>query len=177
MTERVRGETAVFALALLALPALPALPACRASPSSLAAADAPAAAPRVIVESPSGRSASVRVEVARTDPERERGLMFRRELGADDGMLFVFPESSDHVFWMKNTFVALDMIFLSVDDEDGGGGVGVVVGIVANAEPMTTTPRGVGVPSRFVLEVNGGWSATHGLARGDRVRFEGIGGH
>jgi hypothetical protein len=172
VTERVRGETAVFALALLALPALPA---CRASPSSLAAADAPAAAPRVIVESPSGRSASVRVEVARTDPERERGLMFRRELGADDGMLFVFPESSDHVFWMKNTFVALDMIFLSVDDEDGG--VGVVVGIVANAEPMTTTPRGVGVPSRFVLEVNGGWSATHGLARGDRVRFEGIGGH
>jgi uncharacterized membrane protein (UPF0127 family) len=170
VTERVRGETAVFALALLALPALPA---CRASPSSLAAADAPAAAPRVIVESPSGRSASVRVEVARTDPERERGLMFRRELGADDGMLFVFPESSDHVFWMKNTFVALDMIFLSVDDEDGG----VVVGIVANAEPMTTTPRGVGVPSRFVLEVNGGWSATHGLARGDRVRFEGIGGH
>lgn len=172
MTERVRGETAVFALALLALPALPA---CRASPSSLAAADAPAAAPRVIVESPSGRSASVRVEVARTDPERERGLMFRQELGADDGMLFVFPESSDHVFWMKNTFVALDMIFLSVDDEDGG--VGVVVGIVANAEPMTTTPRGVGVPSRFVLEVNGGWSAAHGLARGDRVRFEGIGGH
>ncbi len=165
----MRGATAVFALALLALPA------CRASPPALAATAAPVATPRVIVESPSGRSASVRVEVARTDPELERGLMFRQKLGADDGMLFVFPESSDHLFWMKNTFIPLDMIFVSADDKDGGGGV--VVGIVASAEPMTTTPRGVGVPNRFVLEVNGGWSATHGLARGDRVRFEGIGGH
>jgi hypothetical protein len=169
VTVRLRDATAVFALA--AALAVLALWACRASPPSLAATE-PAAAQRVIVESPSGRSASVRVEVARTDPERERGLMFRQELGADDGMLFVFPESSDHAFWMKNTFLPLDMIFIEKEGEGWG-----VVGIVANAEPMTPTPRGVGVPSRFVLEVNGGWSATHGLARGDRVRFEGIGGH
>ncbi len=169
MTERVRGATAAFTLALLALSS------CRASPPSPAATDAPAVTQRVIVESPSGRSASARVEVARTDPERERGLMFRQKLGADDGMLFIFPESSDHVFWMKNTYIPLDMIFVSVDDKDGESGV--VVGIVANAEPMTTTPRGVGLPSRLVLEVNGGWCAAHGLAKGDRVRFEGIGVH
>ena len=167
MTERLRGATAFFPLL-----ALLALSTCRASPPSPAATDAPAAAPRIIMDSPSGRSASVRVEVASTDTARERGLMLREKLGADDGMLFVFPEISDHVFWMKNTFIPLDMIFI---EKDGEGGA--VVGVVANAEPMTTTPRGVGAPSRFVLEVNGGWSAAHGLARGDRVRFEGIGVH
>ena len=175
MTERLRGATAFFPLL-----ALLALSTCRASPPSPAATDspspaaagAPAAAPPIIRDSPSGPSASVRVEVASTDAARERGLMLREKLGADDGMLFVFPESSDHVFWMKNTFIPLDMIFI---EKDGEGGA--VVGVVANAEPMTTTPRGVGAPSRFVLEVNGGWSAAHGLARGDRVRFEGIGVH
>jgi hypothetical protein len=106
------------------------------------------------------------VEVARTDADRERGLMFRQKLGADEGMLFVFPESRDHSFWMKNTLIPLDMIFIAES--------GTVVGVVQDAEPMTTTPRGVGAPSRYVLEVNGGWSAAHGVARGDRARFEGV---
>ena len=168
MTKRLRAATAFFSLLALLV-----LSTCRASPPSSqsygAATAAPAAAPRVIVDSPSGRSAQVQVEVASTDAARERGLMFREKLGADDGMLFVFPESSDHVFWMKNTFIPLDMIFI---EREGEGGT--VVGVVANAEPMTPTPRAVGAPSRFVLEVNGGWSAAHALARGDRVRLEGI---
>jgi uncharacterized membrane protein (UPF0127 family) len=58
------------------------------------------------------------------------------------------------------------MIFV----DDGGQ----IVGIVERAEPLTTSPRTVGVPSRYVLEVNGGWAAAHGVARGDRVRFEGV---
>ena len=108
----------------------------------------------------------MRVEVMRTEAERERGLMFREQLGADDGMLFVFPENGDHAFWMKNTFIALDMIFISEN--------GTIVGVVADAEPMSIVPRSVGEPNRYVLEVNAGWSATHGVARGDRVRFEGV---
>lgn len=123
---------------------------------------------RVVVEGPSGRSSAVRVEVARTPSELARGLMFRDKLGRDEGMLFVFPDTSDHGFWMKNTPLPLDMIFA---DEDG-----VVVGVVEHAEPFTTATRGVGVPSRYVLEVNAGWSAAHGVAHGDRMRFEGVAG-
>ncbi len=118
------------------------------------------------IDSPSGRHSTVAIEVARTPLEVERGLMFREKLGADAGMLFVFPDTAEHTFWMKNTLIPLDMIFA---DEDG-----TVVGVVHGAEPLTTSPRSVGAPSRYVLEVNGGWAAAHGVARGDRLRVEGI---
>jgi len=119
-----------------------------------------------VVESPSGRSPSVLVEVARLPEELERGLMFRQRLGADRGMLFVFPESGRHGFWMKNTLIPLDMIFIDERLE--------VVGIVENAEPMTESMRGPDVASRYVLEVNAGWSGAHGVRRGDRVRLENV---
>jgi uncharacterized membrane protein (UPF0127 family) len=122
--------------------------------------------PRVVVETASGARHAVRVEVARTEPERRQGLMNRTSLETDAGMLFIFDESSDHGFWMLNTLIALDMIF--IDDE------GRVVGVVERAEPRTTTSRSVGAASRYVLEVNGGWAAAHGVKRGDRVRFEGV---
>jgi uncharacterized protein len=154
--------------ALAALAAAAAVAGCRA-PGPTPADAQPAPAPsRVIVESPSGRSRTVRVEVVRTPAEMARGLMFRERLDEDEGMLFVFPESAEHVFWMKNTLIPLDMIF--VDEAR------TVVGIVASAAPETTTPRTVGTPSRFVLEVIGGWSAANEVARGDRVRFEGVPG-
>ena len=91
--------------------------------------------------------------------------MHRTSLADDAGMLFVFPETDEHSFWMKNTLIPLDMIFI---DEDR-----VVVGVVAGAEPLTLEPRSAGV-SRFVLEVNGGWAARHGVAVGDRVTFENV---
>ena len=123
-------------------------------------------APRVVIETAAGARLPVNVEVARTDDERARGLMFRRALAPDAGMIFLFEESAEHGFWMQNTLIPLDMIFI----DDGGR----IVGIVERAAPLTTTPRTVGVPSRYVLEVNGGWSASHGVARGDRVRFENV---
>jgi uncharacterized membrane protein (UPF0127 family) len=122
----------------------------------------------VVLESPSGRSRAVNVELARTPDEQARGLMFRDRLADDAGMLFIFSQSSDHAFWMKNTLIPLDMIFI---DE-----AGTVAGVVERAEPQTLTPRSVGAPSRYVLEVNGGWSAANGFGKGDRVRFEGIPG-
>jgi uncharacterized membrane protein (UPF0127 family) len=128
--------------------------------------DPGAVASRVIVETAAGARHSVSVELARTDSERARGLMFRKSLAPDAGMLFLFEESAEHGFWMQNTLIPLDMIFV----DDGGR----IVGIVERAEPLTTTPRTVGAPSRYVLEVNGGWSAAHGVARGDRVRFENV---
>jgi uncharacterized membrane protein (UPF0127 family) len=127
---------------------------------------APGGSPRVIVETAAGARHPVRVELARTDAERAKGLMNRERLDADAGMLFLFDESAVHGFWMKNTLIPLDMIF--IDD------TGRIVGIVERAEPLTLTSRDVGVPSRYVLEVNGGWSAAHGVARGDRVTFQGV---
>ncbi len=130
------------------------------------APDATASGPRVVVETSGGARHVVRVELARTDPERARGLMFREKLDADAGMLFLFDGSEDHGFWMKNTLIPLDMVFIADD--------GRIVGIVERAEPRTTTLRSVGAPSRYVLEVNGGWCAAHGVKAGDRVRFENV---
>ncbi len=149
----------------LAAVALAAIAGCRA-PAAPSRPDAAPPAPRVVLAGPSGRESQVRVEVMRTPAQLERGLMFRERLAPDDGMLFVFPESDDHSFWMKNTLIPLDMVFISE--------AGTVVGVVASAEPLTTTERRVGAPSRYVLEVNGGWCAAHGVAAGDRVRFEGF---
>ncbi len=137
--------------------------ACTSRSSDVAAARP---APRVVVETRAGARWRVQVELARTPAERSRGLMERKELGADAGMLFLFDESSDHAFWMKNTLIPLDMIFIGED--------GRIVGIVAGAIPGDLSPRAVGAPSRYVLEVNGGWAAAHGVARGDRVQFEDV---
>jgi uncharacterized membrane protein (UPF0127 family) len=123
------------------------------------------AGPRVVVELRRGGRATVTVEVVRSEAERERGLMFRSSLAADAGMLFVFDESSDHAFWMKNTLIPLDMIFI----DEGGR----IVGVVADATPGSLEPRSGGV-SRFVLEVNAGWAKAQGVAAGDAVRFEGV---
>ncbi|HEX7488025.1 MAG TPA: DUF192 domain-containing protein [Anaeromyxobacteraceae bacterium] len=150
---------------------LVALAACRAPAAPADRTSGPDAAPapaRVVLESPSGRVSTVAVEVMRSQVEQARGLMFREKLGPDEGMLFVFPESGDHAFWMKNTLLPLDMIFIDERRE--------VAGIVERATPLSTEPRSVGRPSRFVLEVNGGFAAAHGVRVGDRIRFEGDAG-
>jgi uncharacterized membrane protein (UPF0127 family) len=121
--------------------------------------------PRVVVTSATGAHA-VTVEVVRSDEDRARGLMYRTKLEPDAGMLFLFETSEDHSFWMKNTFIPLDMIFI----DEGGR----IAGVVERAEPHTTASRSVGKPSRYVLEVNGGWAAAHGVRAGDAVKFENV---
>jgi len=118
--------------------------------------------PAVRFETPRGPWI-VRVEIARNDQQRARGLMFRRELARDHGMLFIFEETSEHTFWMHDTLIPLDLIFLG---DDRG-----VVGVVANAAPQTDTARAVKEPSRYVVEVSGGEAAAHGVAAGTRAVF------
>jgi len=108
----------------------------------------------------------VKVEIAADDATRARGLMFRRSLEPDHGMLFVFPGSEEHSFWMHNTELALDLIFL----DEGRS----VVGVVANAAPRTDTARTVGKPSRYVVEVAGGEAAAHAVGPGTRAVFIGV---
>ncbi len=140
-------------VALLAATALATGSAC-ASPGG----------PRVVLES-GGKSHVVKVELADTDLKRERGLMFRKELPDGQGMLFLFDEEREHTFWMKDTLIPLDMIFVDA--------AGRVTTIVANARPLTLEPR-TGGPARMVLEVPGGWARAHDVRLGDRMRVEGL---
>lgn len=123
--------------------------------------------PRVVLHAGSG-DVAVAVEIAATPERRSLGLMFRKDLAANAGMLFIFDNAEPLNFWMKNTPLPLDMIFIGQDRH--------VVGIVKDATPFTTTPRGVGKPSRYVLEVNAGFSTRHGLKDGDAVSFEAVPG-
>ncbi len=107
---------------------------------------------------------TISVEVADTPTRRERGLMYRNDLGADAGMLFLFPQDDDLRFWMKNTPLPLDMVFIDASR--------TIVGIVANTRPFSTQAVGVGKPSRYVLEVHAGYCTKHGITAGDKVDFE-----
>ena len=102
------------------------------------------------------------VEVAADEASREKGLMNRRYMPTDRGMLFEFDREAPVAFWMKNTYIPLDMIFI--------GRNGVVTHIVANAEPLSEAVIPSGGPCVAVLEVNGGVAAQIGLKVGDRVR-------
>jgi uncharacterized protein len=101
------------------------------------------------------------VEIADTPASREKGLMFRTALAPDAGMLFDFHREAQQAFWMQNTYIALDMIFIAED--------GTVKTIHQNARPMDTTAIPSGVPVRFVLEIAGGRSAAIGLRAGDKM--------
>jgi uncharacterized protein len=102
------------------------------------------------------------VEIMRTDPERERGLMFRRFLPKDRGMLFAFETERPLMMWMKNTYLPLDMIFIARS--------GKVVGVAENTTPLSEKIISSGVPAFAVLEVNAGTAARIGLRIGDTVR-------
>jgi uncharacterized membrane protein (UPF0127 family) len=102
-------------------------------------------------------------EIADTPAERNQGLMFREHMGETEGMLFLFPDEAPRSFWMRNTLIPLDMIFVRADR--------TILGIVENAEPKTDTSRAVEGQSQFVLEINGGLSQKHGIARGQTLTF------
>jgi len=102
------------------------------------------------------------VEIAADDATRERGLMNRRYMVADHGMLFEFDREAPVSFWMKNTYIPLDMIFISR--------AGVVTNIIADAEPLSERVIPSGPPCAAVVELNGGAAAAIGLKVGDKVR-------
>jgi uncharacterized membrane protein (UPF0127 family) len=101
------------------------------------------------------------VEMAVTPEEKEHGLMFRRELPEGQGMLFDFQFDQNVAFWMKNTYIPLDMLFIRAD--------GRILRIAENTEPMSERNIPSGGPVRAVLEVIGGTAKKLGIAAGDRV--------
>lgn len=101
------------------------------------------------------------VEVARNDADRAQGLMFRRSMPADRGMLFDFERVAPVSMWMQNTYIPLDMLFVRRD--------GTIARIAENAEPLSTRSIPSGEPVLAVLELNGGTARRLGIKPGDRV--------
>ena len=103
---------------------------------------------------------ALRVEVMTNDEERARGLMHRKHLGANDGMLFVFDEPAYHSMWMKDTLIPLSVAFLDRN--------GVILNIL-DMEPQTLDPHVSAGPSIYAIETNKGWFAAKKIKPGDKV--------
>jgi uncharacterized membrane protein (UPF0127 family) len=110
-----------------------------------------------------GTRHAFRVEVAQSEAEQEKGLMFRTSMGADEGMIFPRAPATPAAFWMKNTVIPLDIIFIGPDRR--------ITNIEANAEPYSLTPRLSGGAAAAVLELNGGRAAELGIGPGDSVEW------
>ena len=110
-----------------------------------------------------GKQHAFRVEIARTDREQAMGLMFRKTMGADEGMIFPMDPPRPAAFWMRNTVIPLDIIFIGPDRR--------VLNIAANAVPHDETPLPSAGPVSAVLELNGGRAAQLGIGPGDLVSW------
>ena len=116
---------------------------------------------KLTVVTASGRH-EFNVDVMRSQADLEKGLMFRKSIPADYGMLFDFQREQTIMMWMKNTYIPLDMLFMDK--------TGKVVGIIANAQPMSEKILTIPVPTDAVLELQGGAAARIGVKVGDTVR-------
>ncbi len=116
-----------------------------------------------------GSGARIMAEVADSPQSRERGLMFRKTLARDYGMLFVFPDEQDRRFWMKNTWVSLDIVFIGVDKR-----IRVICAGVKPSTPQTTEAEvaRVGGPAQFVLELPAGGAKRYKLKEGRKLDFQ-----
>lgn len=148
---------AVLLLGLLA--ALPPQPsAAQTRPPAAAAA---ATFTELAIES-GGKTHKFRVEVAANDADRQRGLMYRRAMAADAGMIFDFGYEQPVSMWMANTYIPLDMLFIGAD--------GKVAHVAARTVPESRATVTAGKPVRYVLELNGGTAERLGITAGAQVR-------
>ena len=108
--------------------------------------------------------ARFKLELALSDAEQRRGLMYRRSMLPDWGMIFIYPGDKPRSFWMKNTYLSLDMIFV-----DSGG---EVVRVIEHVEPLTLTSRPSERPARYVVELNAGEASEHGIKEGSYMALE-----
>lgn len=98
------------------------------------------------------------VELASDNKQRTRGLMYRRSMQPDWGMIFIYSQERPLSFWMKNTYISLDMVFINASGE--------VVGVIEEVEPLTLDPRAVPTPARYVLELGAGVASSSGIKEG-----------
>jgi uncharacterized membrane protein (UPF0127 family) len=127
----------------------------------LLCACASASTPQVTIHPQSGQPVPVAVEIANTPQKRAFGLMFRKDLSESQGMLFLFPREEPLSFWMKNTPLPLDIVFIN--------SARTIISITANTTPFSEEPLPSAGPAQFVLEVNAGFCQKHGITTGARV--------
>jgi len=142
-----------------------ALACTQRAPAPNPAAAATAAAQRIILPD----NYAVAVEVASDDPTREQGLMYRDHLADDHGMIFLFTQAGEYPFWMKNTLIPLDMIWMDEQHR--------IVHIARDVQPCKADPCPSYPPNAkatSVLELAAGVAAKHHLADGNVLRFEGL---
>ena len=106
---------------------------------------------------------NIEIEVADEEAERMRGLMDRISMPENAGMLFIFEEEEQRSFWMKNTYLSLDIIFINSKKE--------IVSIQTYTTPKTTTGIPSELPAKYVLEVNAGFTDKYGISAGDKIDF------
>ena len=112
----------------------------------------------------------VRVEVADTEPKRDRGLMFRKSMAANEGMIFLFDEPGFYPFWMKNTLIPLDMLWLDGD----GKIVSIAEAVPCKADPCPSIPPAEGTQALYVVELVSGFAKEHKLKVGDLLVLKGL---
>ncbi len=158
MIKNLRIGRALMAATVLCFSG-PGLTACKAAPpaETLISPLEP-----LSIETASGDTVRFQVEIADDDRERQNGLMYRKSLGPDRGMLFDFGQAAPRSFWMKNTYIPLDILYIGAD--------GYIVSIAAMTQPFSEAPVPSHGPALGVLEIAGGRAGELGIRPGDRVR-------
>jgi uncharacterized protein len=105
----------------------------------------------------------INIQIADTDFDRQLGLMFRKSMEQNQGMLFIFPEESIQSFWMRNTYISLDMIFISANKK--------IITIHKNTTPLSDQSYRSTGPAKYVLEVDSGYTNRNRISIGDKVNW------
>jgi len=111
----------------------------------------------------SGQLVKIDIQIARTEFDRQLGLMFRKSMNDNQGMLFIFPGNRIRSFWMRNTEISLDMIFADSS--------GTILNIAKNTTPYSDDSYSSNGPAKFVVEVKGGFTDRHNIKQGDKISW------
>lgn len=158
------GGTTAAPACLLPTPSSPAPDAQPASDCPAAPAPPPEMERLFLTFADAPGAPRVNVEHAQTNPERSHGLMYRTDLPQDEGMLFSWTNEAIRSFWMRNTCLPLDMLFINADN--------VIVGILEQVPVLNDASRSVRCPAQYVLEMNAGWSRRNGVVAGQHVLID-----
>jgi uncharacterized protein len=114
-------------------------------------------------DSLNNQKTKIDIQIANNDFDRELGLMFRKQMDENKGMLFIFPDEARQSFWMRNTLISLDMIFVNALNK--------IVTIHRNTQTLSDQSYPSSAPAKYVIEVNGGYCQKHGINEGDKINF------
>ena len=116
-----------------------------------------------LIDSIGGIKKEIQIEIADNDFEHQTGMMYRKHMDTNKGMLFIFDKIKIRSFYMKNTYISLDIIYIDTENS--------IINIIKNAKPMNETSLFSDAPAKYVLEINAGLSDTWKLKKGDKISY------